>query len=148
MVEAPGGLCQNGASFPGALVPHDPRDGPPTLPPGVATVRTPTGLEVAEIARGAGPKAEAGRMVRVHYRAWLVEGQLVDDTEQRAGPVEFRIGEQETVAALQEGVEGMRVGGRRRLIAPSDLAWGSEGHGSAVPPYATLIFDVELVSVR
>ncbi|MGH2571652.1 MAG: FKBP-type peptidyl-prolyl cis-trans isomerase [bacterium] len=129
-------------------MPHDPRDGPPTLPPGVATVRSPTGLEFAEIAEGDGPRAETGRKVRVHYRAWLVNGLLVDDTAQRAGPVEFRIGDEEAVAALQEGVAGMRVGGRRRLIAPSDLAYGSEGLGRTVPPYATLIFDVELVADR
>jgi peptidylprolyl isomerase len=111
-------------------------------------MRSPTGLEVAEIAEGTGPRAETGRKVRVHYRAWLVDGLLIDDTQQRAGPVEFRIGDQDAVAALQEGVEGMRVGGRRRLIAPSDLAYGSEGLGKAVPPYASLIFDVELVAVR
>ena len=127
---------------------YDPRNGPPTLPPGAATQRSPSGLEIVDVTAGSGAKAEIGRTVRVQYRAWLAEGALVDDTEKRDGPVEFRIGDQRAVAALEEGVEGMRVGARRRLIAPSDLAYGSEGHGDAVPPYATLIFDVELVGVR
>jgi FKBP-type peptidyl-prolyl cis-trans isomerase len=127
---------------------YDPRNGPPTLPAGATAVRTPSGLEIVDVESGKGAKAEIGRTVRVQYRAWLAEGALVDDTEEREGAVEFIIGDQRAVAALEEGVEGMHVGARRRLIAPSDLAYGSEGHGDAVPPYATLIFDVELVSVR
>ena len=129
-------------------MPHDPQNGPPTLPEGATAVRSDSGLEIVEISPGDGATAEPGGTIRVQYRAWLAEGSLVDDTTDRDGPVELHLGEEQTIAALEEGVVGMRVGGRRRLIAPSDLAYGPGGHGDAVPPYATLIFDVELVSVR
>jgi FKBP-type peptidyl-prolyl cis-trans isomerase len=104
-------------------------------------------LEIVEVVAGDGATAEPGSTIRVRYRAWLAEGSLVDDTERRGGPVELHLGEERTIAALEEGVLGMRVGGHRRLIAPSDLAYGPTGHGDTVPPYATLILDVELVSV-
>ncbi len=127
---------------------HDPRDGPPTLPPGALGAKTESGLEIFEIAAGRGEKVVADRKVRVHFRAWLAEGPLVDDTKQRGGPIEFRVGNGEMFAALDEGVVGMREGGRRRLIAPSDLGYGARGSGKTVPPYATLIVDVELVSIQ
>jgi len=125
----------------------NPRSGPPTLPAGAVAVRAPSGLEIFEIEAGSGPKAERGRTVRVSYRAWLAEGPLVDDTDAGEGPVEFRLGDSGILPALGEGVEGMRPGARRRLIAPSDLAYGSAGRGGSVPPYATLIFDVALLAV-
>ena len=135
-------------SHPVRSSPRGPRPPQPTLPAGASAVRLPSGLEVVDVETGDGRTAEVGRTIRVHYRAWLAEGALVDDTEQRDAPLEFTIGDEEPIPALEEGVEGMKVGGRRRLIAPSDLAYGPDGHGAAVPPYATLILDVELIAVR
>jgi peptidylprolyl isomerase len=121
-------------------------EGPPTLPSGLRGVTKESGLEYFEIVPGSGREALPGARVRVHFRGWTSEGNLFDSTDAR-GPVAFTLGEGEVIAALDEGVAGMRVGGRRRLIAPSDLAYGSRGNGKAVPPYATLILDIELVAV-
>jgi len=129
-------------------MPHDPRDGPPTLPRGAEGEKTPSGLEIFDIEIGRGERVVDDRKVRVHFRAWLANGKLVDDTRLRDGPIEFRVGDGEILAALDEGVLGMQEGGRRRLIAPADLGYGARGSGKVVPPYATLILDVELVALR
>jgi peptidylprolyl isomerase len=124
----------------------EPSEGPPTLPPGVQTVRTDTGLEYLDVAIGTGTPARMSDRVRVHYRGWLTDGTLFDRTGPERGPLEFRLGEGEVIPALDEGIAGMQPGGRRRLIAPSDLGYGPVGKPGRVPPFATLIYDVELVS--
>jgi FKBP-type peptidyl-prolyl cis-trans isomerase len=126
---------------------QDPLEGPPTLPPGLEAVRTPTGLEYLDVAPGHGAVAREGKKVTVRYHAWLTQGTLVDSTERRGEPAEYELGRGDVIPALEEGILGMQAGGRRRLIVPSDLAYGPQGHGRAIPPYATLIVDVELLAI-
>lgn len=120
-------------------------EGPPTLPPGLAAQRTESGLEYIDVTPGEGAPARPGDPVRVQYRMWLLDGTLAGET---AGgvPEAFVPGEGRVIAALEEGVAAMRPGGVRRLIAPSDLAYGPRGDGRWIPPYATLIVDLTLVS--
>ena len=122
----------------------DPADGPPTLPSTARPVQKPSGLEYFEFAAGRGAPVRPGMRVRVSYRAWLTDGTLFDTTAKQGGAVEFVLGDGEILPALDEGVAGMCVGAKRRLIVPSDLAYGPRGRG-AVPPFATLIYDVELL---
>ncbi len=126
---------------------HEAPNGPPTLPKGAETVRTDSGLEYLDITPGEGEAAAPGARVRVHYHGWLTDGTLFERTPGR-GPLEFRLGEGEVIPAFEEGIAGMRPGGRRRLIVPSDLAYGPRGKPGRVPPFATLIYDVELVAAR
>lgn len=127
---------------------HEASDGPPTLPQGAEAVRTASGLEYLEIAPGAGDPAKAGTRVRVHFSGWLTDGTLFERTAPDRGPLEFRLGDGQVIPALDEGIAGMRPGGRRRLIVPSDLAYGPRGKPPRVPPFATLIYDVELLAGR
>ncbi|MGQ0720521.1 MAG: FKBP-type peptidyl-prolyl cis-trans isomerase [Candidatus Eiseniibacteriota bacterium] len=120
---------------------------PPTLPPGLEPVRLPSGLEYVEIAAGAGAVACSGAKVRVHYTVWLAEGSLVDSTGQRGAPRDFVPGAGTVIPALEEGVLGLSAGGKRRLIVPSDLAYGPRGLAPRIPPYATLIVDLEVLAV-
>jgi peptidylprolyl isomerase len=85
--------------------------------------------------------------VQIHCRGWLTNGTLVDDTRARQAPVQLTLGAGELITGFDEGLVGMRVGGRRRLIVPSDLAFGAEGHKPTIPPYATLIYDVEILAI-
>ena len=125
-----------------------PSEGPPTLPPSAEAVRTESGLEYFDVVPGSGATAKAESRVRVSYRGWLTDGTLFDTTERRGGSLEFLVAGDEVIPALDEGVRGMRVGGKRRLIVPSDLAYGPRGKKGSVPPFATLIFDIELLGVR
>jgi len=121
---------------------------PPTLPLGVEPVRTDSGLEYFDTSPGTGAAAKSGSRVRVSYRAWLTDGTIFETTAARGGAVEFVLGAGTVIPALEEGIAGMQVGGKRRLIVPSDLAYGSVGRAPSVPSFATLIYDVELLSVR
>ncbi|MFN8177657.1 MAG: FKBP-type peptidyl-prolyl cis-trans isomerase [bacterium] len=127
---------------------EDPAGGPPTLPSGTEPVRTASGLEYFEFAPGTGVSVRRGTRVRVSYRAWLTDGTLFESTASRGGALEFILGDGEVLAALDEGVSGMRVGAKRRLIVPSDLAYGPRGRLGSVPPFATLIYDVELLGTE
>jgi FKBP-type peptidyl-prolyl cis-trans isomerase FkpA len=109
--------------------------------------RTPSGLYVQEMVQGTGETAEAGDLVAVHYTGWLPNGQEFDSS--RGGePFEFALGQGMVIPGWDEGVAGMREGGQRRLVIPSDLAYGPRGAGGVIPPNATLVFDVELLDVR
>lgn len=125
---------------------HD--DGPPTLPQGVEAVRSPSSLEYMNLEAGETPAAKDGSDVRVHYRCWLTEGTLIEDTWAQGEPLEMHVGGGDVIPGLEEGVSGLGAGGKRRLIVPSDLAYGPRGFGSKVPPYATLIYDIEIITVR
>jgi FKBP-type peptidyl-prolyl cis-trans isomerase len=106
-------------------------------------VRTASGLEFLDVAPGEGPTGRTGAKVRVRCTTWLPEGTLVEDGACR----EFVLGDGTQVAGLEEGLMGLGAGARRRLIVPSDLAYGPKGLPPAVPPYATLIVDVEVLLV-
>lgn len=122
-------------------------EGPPTLPPGAEATRTESGLEFVEIEAGGEPHGHLDSRVQVHYRCWLTEGSLIEDTHADGMPAEVVLGQGDATAGLEEGLLGLGPGARRRLIVPSDLAYGGRGSGTRVPPYATLIYDVEVLAV-
>ena len=113
-----------------------------------APTKTPDGLEYWDIKAGTGPTATAGHTVKVHYTGWLTNGKKFDSSVDRGEPFTFDLGGGQVIKGWDEGVAGMKVGGKRQLRIPPELAYGARGAGGAVPPNATLIFDVELLGVR
>jgi FKBP-type peptidyl-prolyl cis-trans isomerase len=106
-----------------------------------------SGLEYIDVKVGEGAEANAGQMVSVHYTGWLVDGTKFDSSVDRGQPFEFPLGAGSVIKGWDEGVAGMKIGGVRKLIIPSDMGYGSEGAGP-IPPNSTLIFEVELLGVR
>jgi len=109
---------------------------------------TPSGLAIAELAPGEGAPARAGQTVEVHYIGWLADGTLVDSSRERGRSYVFVLGSGMVIAGFDEGVTGMRVGGRRELRLPAALAYAERGAGRVVPPGADLRFEVELMAIR
>lgn len=107
---------------------------------------TQSGLKYQDLVTGEGPEAARGKTVQVHYTGWLVSGKRFDSSRTR-GPFEFRLGGGRVIKGWDEGVVGMRVGGRRKLLVPADLGYGNRGAGR-IPPGADLLFEVELLAVR
>ncbi|MGE0593327.1 MAG: FKBP-type peptidyl-prolyl cis-trans isomerase [Vicinamibacterales bacterium] len=114
-----------------------------------------TELEAQDQQAGDGEEATAGRAVTVHYTGWLYSdtaeghrGRQFDSSRDRNEPFTFRLGGGEVIRGWDEGVAGMRVGGRRTLTIPPSLGYGARGAGGVIPPNATLVFDVELLGVR
>jgi FKBP-type peptidyl-prolyl cis-trans isomerase len=120
--------------------------GPP--PVSRETQTTPGGLQYIDVVVGTGAEAQSGQQVTVHYTGWLTNGQKFDSSRDRNDPFTFALGGSQVIKGWDLGVAGMRVGGQRRLIIPSDLGYGARGAGGVIPPNATLIFDVELFGVR
>ncbi len=112
-----------------------------------AMERSATGLYTHDITTGTGEAATAGNLVTVHYTGWLPDG-LQFDSSRGGGPFQFNLGAGEVIPGWDEGVAGMRVGGRRQLVIPPDLAYAERGAGGVIPPGATLVFDVELLNVN
>jgi peptidylprolyl isomerase len=121
--------------------------GPPPLPAMVLWHSSPSGLKYAEIVVGKGPPPENGQTVVVHFTGWLENGAPFDDSRMRGKPFGFPLGSGQVIRGWDEGVRGMRVGGKRRLLVPPQLGYGSRGLGGVVPPNATLTFDIELLQV-
>jgi FKBP-type peptidyl-prolyl cis-trans isomerase len=119
----------------------------PTKPSGKPTV-TPSGLKIFELKKGAGPEAKSGATVKVHYTGWLTDGKKFDSSVDRGQPFEFKLGAGMVIKGWDEGVAGMKVGGKRQLQIPSQLAYGPRGAAGVIPPNAELIFDVELLGVN
>jgi peptidylprolyl isomerase len=111
------------------------------------TIQTASGLEYVELVEGTGARPKPGDSVSVHYTGWLKSGQKFDSSHDRAQPLAFPIGRGRVIKGWDEGVAGMRVGGKRKLIIPAHLGYGDRGAGGVIPPGATLIFEVELVDV-
>ena len=111
-------------------------------------VTTPSGLQFEDLQVGNGPCPTEGQVVTVHYTGWLTNGSKFDSSLDRRQPFQFRIGRREVIAGWDEGVMSMQVGGRRKLIIPAELGYGSRGAGNAIPPGATLVFEVELLGVQ
>jgi FKBP-type peptidyl-prolyl cis-trans isomerase len=121
--------------------------GGPTKVSGTPT-KTPSGLEYWDIKAGTGAVAQSGQKVKVHYTGWLTNGKKFDSSVDRGEPFEFMLGAGQVIKGWDEGVAGMKVGGKRQLRIPPDLGYGAAGAGGAIPPNATLIFDVELLGVK
>ncbi|HEX6865091.1 MAG TPA: FKBP-type peptidyl-prolyl cis-trans isomerase [Thermoanaerobaculia bacterium] len=111
-------------------------------------VVTPTGLKYVDLEVGEGPEAVSGKAVEVHYTGWLENGTKFDSSLDRREPFTFRLGAGEVIEGWDQGVAGMKVGGKRKLIIPPDLGYGEQGAGGAIPPGATLIFEVELLGIE
>ncbi|HEX5544799.1 MAG TPA: FKBP-type peptidyl-prolyl cis-trans isomerase [Nitrospira sp.] len=111
-------------------------------------VTTSSGLKYVDQVVGTGDAAVAGKTASVHYTGWLESGKKFDSSVDRGQPFSFPLGAGRVIKGWDEGVQGMRVGGKRKLTIPSDLGYGSRGAGGVIPPNATLIFDVELLGVR
>ena len=112
------------------------------------TRMTASGLKITELAVGEGAEAAAGQTVVVHYRGTLENGKQFDASYDRGTPFTFPLGAGRVIKGWDEGVVGMKVGGKRKLVIPSDLAYGSRGAGGVIPPNATLVFEVELLDVQ
>lgn len=124
-------------------------DGPPVLPDGTQFTTTPSGLQYAIIKAGAGATPQNGQVVEVHYTGWLESnGARFDSSVDRGRPFTFPLGAGKVIKGWDEGVATMQVGEKRRLVIPSDLGYGARGAGGAIPPNATLVFDVELLGIK
>ena len=108
---------------------------------------TPSGLQYRDDAVGDGPEARAGQTVSVHYTGTLLDGRKFDSSRDRGQPFQFHLGGGQVIQGWDEGVAGMKVGGRRTLVIPPELGYGSRAIGP-IPPDSTLQFDVELLGVR
>ena len=124
-----------------------PNTNAPTKVTGRGT-KTADGLQYWDIKVGTGPVAATGHTVKVHYTGWLTNGKKFDSSVDRNEPFTFDLGAGNVIKGWDEGVAGMKVGGKRQLRIPPALGYGDRGAGGVIPANATLIFDVELLGVR
>ena len=110
-------------------------------------MKTASGLEYTEVEVGTGAQAEAGKTVSVHYTGKLQDGKVFDSSVSRGEPITFPLGAGRVIKGWDEGIALMKAGGKAQLTIPPELAYGERGAGGVIPPNATLIFDVELISV-
>jgi FKBP-type peptidyl-prolyl cis-trans isomerase FkpA len=142
-----GGAASNSTSGSGAVSNPPSGDAPATGSISGGVVTTPSGLKYEDLSVGDGTQAERGNRVSVHYTGWLTDGTKFDSSLDRGQPFQFRLGEGQVIRGWDEGVAGMRVGGKRKLTIPPNLGYGEGGAGALIPPNATLVFEVELLSV-
>jgi len=112
------------------------------------TITLPSGLKYEDIKVGEGPVADNGMSVTVNYTGWLTDGTKFDSSLDQGKPFTFSLGGGNVIRGWDEGVKGMRVGGKRKLTIPPDLGYGAAGAGSTIPPNSTLVFEVELLKVQ
>ncbi len=114
-------------------------------------VVTESGLRYMDLEAGTGPGAEIGKIAVIHFTAWLdddgAKGEMIFDSRDRGKPVTFKLGTDGVIKGWNIGVAGMKVGGRRRLMVDSEMAYGAKGSGEVIPPHADLIYDIELIEV-
>lgn len=110
-------------------------------------LRTASGLGIHDLLTGSGATAQAGNVVAVHYTGWLTDGSKFDSSRDRGDVYVFPLGRGQVIAGWDEGVAGMKVGGRRKLVIPPALGYGDQANGP-IPASSTLVFDVELCGVR
>lgn len=125
------------------------QDKKPAAPPAAAReMVTPSGVRYVDLQLGQGDEAQLGKIVEVHYTGWLQDGTRFDSSRDREHPFTFRLGTGDAIKGWDEGLLGMKVGGKRKLIIPPELGFGKQGIGSVVPPNAVLVYDFELLGVR
>ena len=118
-------------------------------------ITTPSGLQFDDTVVGSGDEATAGRRVKVHYTGWLHDpeaengrGRKFDSSKDRGDPFAFPLGAGHVIRGWDEGVQGMKIGGTRVLLIPAELGYGARGAGGVIPPNATLVFEVDLISSK
>ena len=109
---------------------------------------TPSGLQYEDTLVGEGAEATPGQDVTVHYTGWLTDGQKFDSSKDRNDPFVFPLGQGMVIKGWDQGVVGMKVGGKRKLTIPPELGYGARGAGGVIPPNATLVFEVELLGTK
>ena len=110
-------------------------------------IETASGLGYVDLVEGTGATPKTGESVTVHYTGWLTDGKKFDSSLDRKQPFNFTLGAGMVIKGWDQGVLGMKVGGKRKLTIPSDLGYGAKGFAGAIPPNATLVFEVELLQV-
>lgn len=126
-----------------------PAQEPPAPSEKPEAVTTESGLQYVDLEEGMGPKVLKGDVVEVHYVGWLPgSDRAFDSSHARGRPFRFEVGAGDVIEGWDEGVAGMQVGGKRRLLVPPELGYGKRGAGQAIPPDATLLFEIELVGIR
>lgn len=110
--------------------------------------KSPAGFWYTDMTAGQGAVAQSGRTVRVHYTGWLPNGKKFDSSRDRGEPFAFALGAGQVITGWDEGVKGMKVGGRRKLVLPPQMAYGESGAPPDIPPNSTLVFDVEVLEIR
>jgi FKBP-type peptidyl-prolyl cis-trans isomerase FkpA len=113
----------------------------------MSIITTDSGLQYDDLQVGDGAEATSGKSVTVHYTGWLTDGQKFDSSKDRNDPFTFVLGGGMVIRGWDEGVAGMKVGGKRKLVIPPELGYGARGAGGVIPPNATLVFEVELLNV-
>ncbi len=113
----------------------------------MAEKMTDSGLKYEDLVEGDGAEAQAGQKVSVHYTGWLTDGTQFDSSVARNDPFQFALGKGMVIRGWDEGVTGMKVGGKRKLTIPPQLGYGAQGAGGVIPPNATLVFEVELLDI-
>jgi len=111
-------------------------------------ITTASGLIYEDVEPGTGATAQNGQKAKVHYTGWLKNGQKFDSSKDRNDPFEFTLGAGQVIKGWDEGVTGMKVGGKRKLTIPPTLGYGARGAGGVIPPNADLIFEVELLGIK
>ena len=114
----------------------------------MSEITTASGLVYEDTVVGEGAEAKAGQQVSVHYTGWLTNGSKFDSSKDRNDPFEFSLGMRQVIGGWDEGVQGMKIGGTRKLTIPPELGYGARGAGGVIPPNATLVFEVELLDLQ
>ena len=114
----------------------------------MAKITTASGLVYEDTVVGEGAEAKTGHFVTVHYTGWLTNGSKFDSSKDRNDPFQFPLGQGHVIKGWDEGVQGMKIGGARKLTIPAHLGYGARGAGGVIPPNATLVFEVELLDLQ